>query len=270
MTDSILVRRELTPDEANRVRAILDGTDTPAVARPASTVALIRDGKQGLEVHLIRRAASMVFGGAYVFPGGSIEHQDAARVDWVGPEPSWWARRFEVDQDRAVEVVNAGVREVFEETGVVLGRPRADRAPQLDTADSGWESSRRQVESGERELGDVFTERQVVAVVDRMVPVQHWITPIAGPRRFDTYFLVAALPSGQQPRDVGGEAEEHAWVRPGDVLDDGRAIMAPTRALLTDLASHASVDAALAADRQITTVLPPVHLDGSTLVVMHH
>ena len=46
----------------------------PAVARPAATVLLLRDGAQGVEVLMTRRAMSASFApGAYVFPGGGID-----------------------------------------------------------------------------------------------------------------------------------------------------------------------------------------------------
>ncbi len=42
----------------------------------------------------------------------------------------------------------------------------------------------------------------------------HWITPAFEPRRYDTRFFVAALPAGQQTRDVSGESDAVAWMRP--------------------------------------------------------
>lgn len=48
-------------------------------ARPASTVALLRDGDKGLETLLLRRNNALRFaGGMWVFPGGSIEPEDVA------------------------------------------------------------------------------------------------------------------------------------------------------------------------------------------------
>jgi len=49
--------------------------DTPI--RPAATVLLVRDGADGLEVLMQRRAATMVFAsGTYVFPGGRVDPED--------------------------------------------------------------------------------------------------------------------------------------------------------------------------------------------------
>ena len=51
----------------------------PAPLRPAATVLLMRDGPQGLELLMTRRAMTASFApGAYVFPGGGIDAADAA------------------------------------------------------------------------------------------------------------------------------------------------------------------------------------------------
>ncbi|HEV7526805.1 MAG TPA: NUDIX domain-containing protein [Acidimicrobiia bacterium] len=74
-----------------------------AVAAPAATVVLLRDGESGLEVLLARRASKLAFhGGAWVFPGGRIDPDDYANApdDLLGA-----ARR-------------AAAREAMEEAGV--------------------------------------------------------------------------------------------------------------------------------------------------------
>lgn len=53
-------------------------TDAPEV-RPASTVVLLRDTPDGVETLLLRRNKALVFaGGAWVFPGGSLDPEDLA------------------------------------------------------------------------------------------------------------------------------------------------------------------------------------------------
>ena len=74
------------------------GRDEPVEVRDAATVVLLRDGERGLEVYLQRRAAGMVFAaGVHVFPGGAKDPDDD-------------------------DLVHTAVREVEEETGVVLDR----------------------------------------------------------------------------------------------------------------------------------------------------
>jgi len=52
--------------------------ETPAIPRPAATVALARDGDNGLEVLVVQRTRSSGFvPGAWVFPGGRVDAADA-------------------------------------------------------------------------------------------------------------------------------------------------------------------------------------------------
>jgi 8-oxo-dGTP pyrophosphatase MutT (NUDIX family) len=52
-----------------------------AVAHPAATVVLLRDGAEGCEALLVRRNARLSFhGGAWVFPGGRLDPEDYAAV----------------------------------------------------------------------------------------------------------------------------------------------------------------------------------------------
>ena len=63
--------------------------------RPAATVVLLRDGRDGPEAYLQRRPAGMGFaGGLWVFPGGRVDEADrdpAVDASWGGPPPAAWA-----------------------------------------------------------------------------------------------------------------------------------------------------------------------------------
>jgi 8-oxo-dGTP pyrophosphatase MutT (NUDIX family) len=81
---------------------------TGAPAAPAATVVLLRDGPDGVEVLLARRAASLEFhGGAWVFPGGRIDPEDFDGVS--DDDPMLAAAR------------RAACREAFEECGMRVG-----------------------------------------------------------------------------------------------------------------------------------------------------
>src|SRR4029077_17762611 len=69
-------------DERERVAGLRrDAKPSGAVAAPAATVVLIRDGDRGLEVLLTRRSSKLAFhGGAWVFPGGRIDPDDYETV----------------------------------------------------------------------------------------------------------------------------------------------------------------------------------------------
>ena len=64
----------LPPGFAERIEA---PPAEPALARPAATAVLLRDGDEGLETLLMRRVRTSGFvPGAYVFPGGRVDEAD--------------------------------------------------------------------------------------------------------------------------------------------------------------------------------------------------
>jgi 8-oxo-dGTP pyrophosphatase MutT (NUDIX family) len=250
-------------DLVERVRALRDGRLVPVPPRPAATVALIRDGADGLEVYLLRRVRAMSFAaGMHVFPGGSVDAADGfADIGWVGPDPDWWAARFQTDESTARALVCAGVRETFEESGVLLAGPSADTMVD-DVSGDEWEAEREALEGRRQSLSELLQRRDLVLRADLLAPLAHWITPEVEAKRFDTRFFVAALPERQLCRDAGTEADRRFWIRPEQALLSGLRMMAPTAAVITDLAGHHDVASAFRAERVITPVLPQFELDG--------
>jgi len=250
------VAGEPPPDLLDRARALRDGGYTPAAPRDAATIALLRDAPAGPEVYLLRRVVGMVFGGMHVFPGGSVDPDDAqSSVAWAGPPPAAFAEAFSCDEPLARALVCAAVRETFEEAGVLLAGASPDDLLD-DVSSAEWEAERVALERREQSLSDLLERRSLVLRADLLSPLAHWITPEVEPRRFDTRFFVAEVPAGQLPRDVGGEADGRLWIRPADALARGLTVLPPTAAALRDLAAHPDVASATAARRAISPVLP--------------
>jgi 8-oxo-dGTP pyrophosphatase MutT (NUDIX family) len=244
------------PELLERARALRDGDHVPAAARDAATVALLREGPAGPQVHLVRRQLGMVFGGMHAFPGGSVDPADAtATLSWAGPPVQRFAEELRCDEPLARALVCAAVRETFEESGVLLAGPSADQVL-ADVSTDEWEAERVALEAREQSLSQLLTRRRLVLRADLLRPLAHWITPEVEPRRFDTRFFVAEVPAGQVCRDVGGEAAERLWVRPADALAQGLRMLPPTAAALSDLAGHPDVASAVHAPRTIAPVLP--------------
>ena len=61
-------------------------------------------------------------------------------------------------------------------------------------------------------MAEMLDRRGLVLRSDLLRPWAHWITPEFEPKRFDTRFFVAAVPTGQRPRDVSGEADDTVWL----------------------------------------------------------
>lgn len=234
---------------------------TPAVPRRAATVLLLREAAPGFEVYAIRRAASMAFAsGVYAFPGGGVDPRDeVADMEWVGPDPGWWADALGLPPAQARAVVCAAVREVFEESGVLLAG---------EVVDHDLESRRRAVLARELSLGALLGELGLPLRSDLLAPWSRWITPEVEPRRYDTWFFLARLPAGQHTRDVGGEADHTVWLRP-DAAGD-LPMLPPTRVTLAQVAACADIEAAMRAPRDAATpIIPRVELTeaGARLVI---
>jgi 8-oxo-dGTP pyrophosphatase MutT (NUDIX family) len=244
----------------------------PVRPRDAATVLLLRDAPGGVEVFLLRRVRGMAFaGGMTVFPGGAVDERDAdASIGWVGPPAAAWTAALSADEPLARGLVCAAVRETFEESGVLLAGPTPAKLCAVDGPE--WEADRAAVEAGELSLAGLLARRSLLLRADLLRPWAHWITPEVESRRYDTRFLVAALPSGQSTRDVTTEAETVEWVRPADALaevDDGRRLMLPpTMVTLGEIAGHRTVAEVLAAaeERVITPIMPRLAgVDGERL-----
>jgi 8-oxo-dGTP pyrophosphatase MutT (NUDIX family) len=260
----------LPQDFLEHARAAQSPGFVPSAARDAATIALIRDAPAGLEVYLLRRVRGMAFaGGMHVFPGGSVDPADAtAEIGWAGPPAAAWAADLGTTEPVARSLVCAAVRETFEESGVLLaGASGADLLADVSTDE--WEAERVALEAREHSLSELLARRGLVLRSDLLRPLAHWVTPDAEPRRFDTRFFLAALPPGQVTRVAGSEADQRLWVRPTDALEQGLTMLPPTRAVLTELAEHADVAAALGAPRTIAPINPQLRVsDAGELVFL--
>jgi|HubBroStandDraft_1064217.scaffolds.fasta_scaffold00005_21 8-oxo-dGTP pyrophosphatase MutT (NUDIX family) len=213
-----------------------------AVPRPASTVLLLRDGAGGLEVFMVtRHQKSSFMAGALVFPGGGVDPDDS--------DPRHGAAASgEAAADLAWRI--AAIREVFEETGVLLaGKYQAGDL--LGPADLAPIRERHRERLNRREIGfaDLLAAEGLVAAPEQLVPFAHWITPAGLPKRFDTRFYAVRAPEGQLGLHDDRELTGSLWIRPRDALAESDAkrvlIVFATRLNLERLALSETVDGAL-------------------------
>ena len=249
----------------------------PVVPKPAATVLLVRDdpnpppGRAPLPVFLQRRVAGMAFaGGMTVFPGGGVDASDVPDpARWSGPTPAQWGERLACDATLAGGLVQAAVRETFEECGVLLAGPTADTVV-ADT--TGYGQARQALVDREYSFAQFLTREQLVLRADLVRPWANWVTPPEEPRRYDTRFFVAALPEGQRADGVTTEASDAGWQTPADAVADWRegrrGLLPPTWVTLTELGAHADVAGALDEERAIDVVVPRVIRDGDVLRVV--
>jgi 8-oxo-dGTP pyrophosphatase MutT (NUDIX family) len=95
---------------------------------------------------------------------------------------------------------------------------------------------------------ETLEEASLVVDPDDLVPFAHWTPPPVAPKRFATWFFLAAAPAGKVAVD-GEEIHEHVWVTPVEAMrrrDAGEIELAPpTFVTLHKLARSADVTAAL-------------------------
>jgi glyoxylase-like metal-dependent hydrolase (beta-lactamase superfamily II)/8-oxo-dGTP pyrophosphatase MutT (NUDIX family) len=206
----------------------------PAFPTPAATVVLLRPGRGGLEVLLTQRPVTMAFAAdVHVFPGGAVDPGDG--------DPRVAARSRPASDSEEAAARAAGVRELFEEAGVLLADARG-----------AWPNAERVAEAraglldGSATIADVAETLDVDLRTDLLAPLSRWVTPPFVDRRFDVRFFAAELPAGATPSFVGDEVVAHRWITPRAALDARAAgtigLWVPTSATLQQLEHVRSFD----------------------------
>ncbi len=261
--------------------------------RLAATVILARPN---FEVYLARRSTSSAFApNAFVFPGGTIEPQDAsegAQRRTLGLEPERLAREFRaeiasdlhsseppIEPHAARALLVAALRELFEEAGVLLARTAAMGPIPTDSAR--WErvnAERAGVRGGTLGFADILGAHDWYADARELTLFSHWITPPSEPRRYNTHFFFAAAPPEQAALADAFETHDGIWIAPGDALARHRRgemhLVYPTIKHLERLSPLDSLDAAqrFARSKPIVTIMPhetahdfaiPARLEGA-------
>ena len=242
--------------------------------RNAATVILLRDRTEGpYELFLVRRDRNQAFmGGAYVFPGGRLDDADAdpALAACIGGFCAADAKRLLQETDlaeaAALGLFVAGIRETFEEAGVLLARDAGGSVVDLSDQETAarFTSYRLELHEERLTLADLVRREGLMLAPDLLVPYSHWITPEMEPRRFDTRFFLTCIPEGQIPLHDRMELTDSCWMTPAFALmehEAGRIIlMPPTLKTVEELLSFSRTAQLLAAARskRIRTILPEI------------
>lgn len=244
------------------------GGDQPAT--PASTVLILRNGVEGLEVFMLQRHLDSDFvGGAFVFPGGKVDAADRAM-----PPPTVSGK----DPDGFLV---AAIRESFEECGVLLAHRAGKPIDAATLALPSFLHARQQLASRDRtwDWRPWLEDEDVTLDLDSPAWWSWWVTPLGVHRRFDTRFFVAVVPDGHDPVHDDIETTASRWMRPEDALAAGTSgevtIILPTRKNLETLAGFDTAEAVIGAAHKMSEHPPRIQPevtrgDDGNIWITHH
>ena len=193
--------------------------DQPVI-RDAATVLVVRDSDTEPRVLVGQRGSRAAFmPSKFVFPGGALDPADA-EVPLARPLSERCAARLARDGADASALACAAIRELWEETGLMLGV----RGDWPGTPPDDWAG---------------FAAHGLVPSAAGLSYVFRAITPAGRPRRFDArFFLVDAAHVQGDPDDFSAACEELShlhWI----ALAEARALDLPfiTEVVLAEVAA---------------------------------
>lgn len=210
----------LNPDQREAALAWVEfGQNTPRKPRQASSVVLLKDGPGGLQTFLTYRSGGSPLG-PVAFPGGTVEPADDDVTDWVGPSPSAWAKTLGTDDvGLAKRHVVAAIRELFEETGILLAGLDASSLVEGNSGPE-WMRARVAIATQETTFASLLERYGLALRTDLLKSLSHWTSPEFAHRRFDTRYFAAANPVNQEPTLLENKGLWGRWVTAADVLKD--------------------------------------------------
>lgn len=209
----------------------------PKPASPSASVILVSPTNEILLLHRVQ--TSSAFPSAHVFPGGNLEPSDGD----IPSNPTDINRHLD-----SLAYRTGAIRELFEETGILLARESKDAKSLLPVSRGQRQSGRDAVHKGKTSFSGWLKSMSPQAVLDtdRLIPFTHWVTPPNVPKRFTTqmylYFVDLKEAGNPSVRATGDEVETMApeWRRAQDWLTrarSGEVILFPPQFLLLYLIS---------------------------------
>ncbi len=181
---------------------------------------------------MVKRHKHASFGSTFAFPGGVLEDSDS-RVHAIcsGVSADSANRLLQVERD-ALDYYSAAIRELFEESGVLLADHNLS-ADELVVA-------RAALNAGSLDWERFAIDNALSLCCDRLQYFSYWITPVGSPKRYSTRFFLAAVPKAQAASHDGGELTESCWMPAAEILKAHKnkvmKVPYPTRKTLKRLA----------------------------------
>jgi glyoxylase-like metal-dependent hydrolase (beta-lactamase superfamily II)/8-oxo-dGTP pyrophosphatase MutT (NUDIX family) len=248
------------------------GAKAPPTPRRSASLIVLRDGADGLEVLMLRRAerAGDQNSGAAVFPGGHLDEADArAHPLCIGLTDAQASARLRIDAG-GLNYWVAALRECFEESGLLLALDASGRWADLDALgdDSTVVALRQRLNAGEADIASLCRQHGWRLATDRVPYFSHWLTPPGRPKRFDTRFFITIAPPNQRASADETESAELMWLRPAAALapERGLKLMLVTEETLRALSKFQRAADALAfaqQQRDVPLMMPRIGSDSN-------
>ncbi len=171
---------------------------------------LVRPAAGAPEVFMVKRHARASFGSKFAFPGGVLEDSDARVHDLCQGISAEQANRLLALESGGLEYYSAAIRELFEESGVLL----ASHALSVDELNA----ARAALNAGMLDWHQFALENRLTLQCGRLHYFSFWVTPAGAPKRYSARFFLAKVPRAQAASHDGGELTESCWMTAADIL----------------------------------------------------
>ncbi len=194
------------------------------MARPSATVVLLRKGESDPEILMVRRRAGDAFGESYAFPGGVVDDDES--------EAHAFCRGTKAEQADAelgltsggLDFYSAAVRELFEETGVLLAHNRQGNWAFSGNPDGALlrRELRKELDDGAVPWAEILRSHKLFIACDALHYFSFWETPLQLPKRWAARFFLAEMPPDQDAQHDGNELTDSCWMTAAEVLSVGQ------------------------------------------------
>jgi len=242
-----------------------------AIPKNAATVILLREKEpEGFEVFLLKRHEKSSFmGGNFVYPGGRVDRDDGSLEicsfsKGITFDEAQKILGGTISPEESFAHWIAGIRELFEEAGVLLAYDKKGNFSQIKNRDEQEKffNYRALLQKGAITICQMAQEEKLLFALDQLHYYAHWITPEARSERFDTRFFLTRYPLGQEASHDQKETTAGIWITPYKALEEnlkGEVFLSPpTLKTLEDLSRFKTIDEISHSlkSRNIQTILP--------------
>lgn len=201
---------------------------------------MLRETKRSPELLMVKRRAGDAFGESYTFPGGVLDADESLARSYCDGVSADEANDLLNVTVGGLDYFSAVIRELFEETGILLAR----KGNRWAADSAALQVLRKKVDQTSLSWPDFLRDQELSMACDAMHYFAHWETPLGIPKRWSTRFFLARIPDGQNATHDEGELTDIRWLTATEALSAGRIgdmkLPFPTVATLKDLAEFDS------------------------------